>query len=85
MLSSLLFAVFKLIRENTQLENMCDIVFKGTAGRGGAVNRAGIYAETAVRRVLSKGCCEKFHRIHKKTSVLEYLFLIEFRADSRDG
>ena len=83
MLSSLLFAVFKLIQENTQPQNMCDIVFKVTASRGGAMSRAGIYAETAVRRVFWKGCYEKFHRIHKKTSVLVSLFLMKLRADSR--
>ena len=40
MLSSLLFPVFKLSRENTQLENMCDIIFE---------NVKGIYAEATVQ------------------------------------
>ena len=40
MLSSLLFPVFKLSRENTQLENMCDIIFE---------NAKGIYAEATVQ------------------------------------
>ena len=30
----------KLSRENTQPENMCDIVFEKTKSRGGTVNRA---------------------------------------------
>ena len=47
-----------LCRENTQQENMCDIIFKNTKG---------IYAEEAtVERVLWKRCYEKFRRIHKK-------------------
>ena len=45
MLSSLLLLVYKLSRENTQPENMCDIVFE-------KVNRTSFYAEAAVRRVL---------------------------------
>ena len=51
-LSSLLFPVYKLSRENTQSENMCDIVFEKVLGRAGKVNRASVYVEAAVRRVL---------------------------------
>ena len=40
MLSSLLFPVFKLSRENTQPENMCDIIFEKT--------KSGVYAEATV-------------------------------------
>ena len=58
-MSSLLFPVFKLSRENTQPENMCDIIFESTKG---------IYAEATVHWVLTKSCYEKFRRIHKKTS-----------------
>ena len=39
-MSSLLFPVFKLSRENTQSENMCDIIFENTKG---------IYAEATVQ------------------------------------
>ena len=52
MLSSLLSPVFKLSRENTQPENMCDIVFEKTLCRGGTVNGTNAYAEAAVRSVL---------------------------------
>ena len=40
-MSSLLFPVFKLSRENTQPKNMCDIIFENTKG---------IYAEATVQR-----------------------------------
>ena len=52
MLGLLLFQIYKLSRENTQPENMCDIVFEKTKGRGGTVNRTSVYPEAAVRRVL---------------------------------
>ena len=38
--------------KNTQPENMCDIVFEKAKGRSRTVNRASVYAEVAVRRVL---------------------------------
>ena len=72
-MSSLLFPTYKLSRKNTQPEKMCDIVFEKAKGRGRKVNRASVYAEAAVRRVLLKSCYEKFRRIHKKTSVMESL------------
>ena len=49
---------------------MCDIVFEKAKGHGGTVNRTSVYVEAEVRRVFY----EKFRRIHKKTSVSEYLF-----------
>ena len=51
-LSLLLFQVYKLSQENTQPENICDIVFEKTKGRGGIVNRTSVYAEAAAERVL---------------------------------
>ena len=36
--------------ENTQQENMCDIVFEKAKSRGGTVNRTSVYAEGAVRK-----------------------------------
>ena len=42
-MSSLLFPVFRLSRENTQPENMYDIIFE---------KMEGIYAEATVQRVL---------------------------------
>ena len=51
-LSSLLLPVYKLSRENTQPENMCNNVFEKTKRRAGKVNRTSVYAEAAVRRVL---------------------------------
>ena len=53
---------------------MSDNVFEKAKGRGGTVNRTSLWAEAAVRRVLYKGCCEKFFKIHKKTFVPESLF-----------
>ena len=46
--------VNKFSQENTQPENICDIVFEKTKSRGGIVNRTSVYAEAAVQRVLSK-------------------------------
>ena len=53
---------------------MCDIAFEKTKGGGGIVNRTSVFAEAAVQRVLQRKCYEKFHRIHKKTSMSESLF-----------
>ena len=73
--SELTFAPkYKLSRKNTRLEKMCDIVFEQAKDRGRKVNRASIYAEAAVRKVLLKRCYEEFRRIHKKTSLTEYLY-----------
>ena len=41
-LNSLLFPVFKLSRENGQLENMCDIIFEMAKG---------VYAEATLQKV----------------------------------
>ena len=65
---------YKLSGKNTQPEKMCNIVFENAKDRSRKVSRASVYAEAAVRRVLSKRCYGKFRRIHKKTSVMEYLF-----------
>ena len=51
-LSSLLLPVYKLSRENTQPENMCNNVFEKAKRRAGKVNRTSVYAEAAARRVL---------------------------------
>ena len=48
----LLLEVYKLSQENTQPENICDIVFEKTKGHGGIVNRKSVYAEAAVQRVV---------------------------------
>ena len=73
-LSFLLFPLYKLSLENTQLENMCDTVLEKTKSHGGIVNRTSIYAEAAVQKVLLKTCYEKFGRLHQETSAQEYLF-----------
>ena len=41
-----------LSRENTQPENMCDIVFEKAKDHDGTVNRTNVYTETVVRMVL---------------------------------
>ena len=77
MLSSLLFPAYKLIRKNTQPENMCEKTKDG----GGTVSRTIVYDERAGRRVLSKRCNEKFRKIHNKTYMPEssfWCFLISF-------
>ena len=52
-LSSLLCPVYKLNRENTQPEDMCDIAFEKTKACGRTLNnRTSDYAEAAVWRVL---------------------------------
>ena len=51
-LRSPLFPIYKISRENTQPENMCDIVFQKVKGRAGTVNRTSDYAEAAVQGVL---------------------------------
>ena len=43
---------YKLSREDTQPENMCNNVFEKTKRHAGKVNRTIVYAEAAVRRVL---------------------------------
>ena len=53
---------------------MYDIVFEKAKGPGRTVNRASVYAEAPVRRVLQKKIYEKFRKILKKTSVPESLF-----------
>ena len=45
---SVLFPIYKLYWENTQPENMCDVVFEKTKCCGGTVNRMSFYAEAAV-------------------------------------
>ena len=73
-LSSLLFPVYKLSRENTQPENMCDIVFEKAKVHGGTVNRTSDYAEAAVRSGSIKKVLweilQKFIRKHKCQSLL---------------
>ena len=64
-MSSLISPVYKLSRENTQPENMCNNVFEKAKRRALKLNRTSVYAEAAVRRVLSERCCESFCIIHK--------------------
>ena len=54
-----LFQVYKLRRENAKPENMCDIVFEKTKGRGGAVNRS-----SRPKGSFKKKCYEIFWRTH---------------------
>ena len=46
-----LFLVYKLSRENTHPENICDIAFEKAKARGGTVNRTSDYGEDG-RKVL---------------------------------
>ena len=67
-------------QENTQPENMCDIVFEKAKGRGGTVNRMSDYAQAAIRRVLLKRCYEKFRENSTllKTRLKRRCFLVNF-------
>ena len=65
-MSSLLFPVYKLSRENAQPENMCGIVFEKAKGGGGKVHRTSVYAQTAVARVQTKGVMRNFAESTKK-------------------
>ena len=51
MLVLLLFQVYKLSRENTYPENMCDIAIKKIKVRGATVNSTSVNAEAPVQRV----------------------------------
>ena len=53
-------------REDTQLENTCDIVFEKAKGLRGTANRTSVYAKAVVQRVIWKMRLEKFWTIHKK-------------------
>ena len=66
-MSSLLFLVFRLSRENSQPENMYDIIFEKTEG---------VYAEATVQRVLLKRSYQKFTSKH----LLESHFLIKLNS-----
>ena len=44
----ILLLSFQVSRENTQPENICDIVFEKAKSRGGTINRRSVYAESAV-------------------------------------
>ena len=78
-MSSLLFPFSKLSRENTQPENMCDIVFEKAEGRRGKVNRTSVYVEVVVRRILKKGDMRNFEEFTKKNICARIYFLIELK------
>ena len=74
-LSLLLFLVYKLSRENTQPENICDIVFEKAQGRAGKVDKTSVYAEAALRRFFKNRFMRNFAEFaKKKKKVLEPLF-----------
>ena len=60
------FPVYKLSRENTLAENMCDIVFEKVQDRAGKVNRTSVYAETASEGFFKKGFMRNFPEFTKK-------------------
>ena len=63
--------------ENTQPENMYDIVFEKAKGRGGTENRTIVYTKAAGRRVLmSKGVMRNFAELTGK-NLCRNLFLIK--------
>ena len=61
-----MFQVYKLTRENTQPENMCDIFFEKAKGRGVTVNKTSVYAEAAIQRVLLKKVMKNFAEFTRK-------------------
>ena len=58
--------VFKLSPENTQPENMCDIVLEKAKGRGGTVNRTSVYAEEPSEGFFRKGVLRNFAEFTRK-------------------
>ena len=81
-MSSLLFPVYKLSRENTLPENMCDIVFEKMKGGGGTERvftqkhpSEGFFQKGVMRNFA------KFTRKHlcRKNETLAQLFSCEFR------
>ena len=66
-MSSLLFAVFKLSRENTQPENICEIIFEKTKG---------VYEKQPSKGFFKKGLVRNLAEFTSK-HVPESLFLIK--------
>ena len=46
------FPAYKLNQKSSHPENMCDIFFEKAKDHGGTMNRASVYVEAAVHRVL---------------------------------
>ena len=65
-MSLLLFLVYKLSRENTQPENICDIVFEKAQGRAGKKDKTSVYAEAALRRFFKNRFMRNFAEFAKK-------------------
>ena len=66
--------LYRLNREKTQPENMCDIVFEKVQDHAGKVNRTSVYAEAASEGFFKKGFMRNFPEFTKeKESVPESL------------
>ena len=61
-----MFLVYKLSRENTQPENICDIVFEKAQGRAGKKDKTSVYAEAALRRIFKNRFMRNFAEFAKK-------------------
>ena len=66
--------VYRLSRENTQPENMCDIVFEKIQSCGGKVNRTSVMQKKPSQGFFNKGFMRNFAEFTKKPSVPETLF-----------
>ena len=69
-----MFPMYKFSREDTQPENMCDIVFEKVQVRAGKINLTSAYAEPSVRRVLEKGFMRNFPEFTKKYICQDFFF-----------
>ena len=68
--------LYRLNREKTQPENMCDIVFEKVQDHAGKVNRTSVYAEAASEGFLKKGFMRNFPEFtKKKKNLCRNLFL----------
>ena len=79
-----MFAVFKLTRENTQPENMCDIISEKAKDRGGTINRTSFIQKQPSERFFKKGILNNFTEFTRKDLRRNLFFLIKIKLNSVD-
>ena len=65
-MNSLFLPVYKLSQENTLPENMRDIIFEKTKGRGGKVNRTSVMEKQPFEGFFKKGLMRNFEKFTRK-------------------
>ena len=65
-MSSPIFLVYKLSRENIQPENICKFVFYKAKGRGGTVNRTTIMQKQHLKGFYKKSFLTNFAKFARK-------------------